>query len=204
MFLLIGITCAGCRSPYYADKGALLGGLTGAGVGAAIGEATNGKGAAGALVGSAVGAMTGTLIGEGLDEINAKNQAMIEERMGRAMVGAATIQDTVDMTQAGLSDDVIINYLRGNGLTGQLQANDLIYLKQEGVSDAVVRAMQELTNVAATMPVAVAPGPTPMIVEEHYHSSPPWFYRPHPRWGYHYRHGRPRRNNVSWGFSFGN
>ena len=197
--LWIALVLGGCRSPYYADKGAVVGGLTGAGVGAAIGEATSGEGAAGAIVGSAVGAMTGTLIGEGLDEINARNEALIEERMGRPMVGAATIQDTVAMTQAGLSDDVIVNYLRGNGLTGQLQASDLIHLKQQGVSDAVLGAMQEVTRPASVAPVAVAGAPPPVIVEEHYHGPPPWYYRPRPHWGYH-RH--PAHRPIRWGFSF--
>lgn len=187
---------AGCRSPYYADRGAAVGALTGAGVGAAIGSA-KGDTAPGAVIGTAVGALTGALIGEGLDEVNARNQALIEERLGRRIVGAATIQDTIAMSQAGLGDDVIINYLRGNGFTGQLSAQELIRLKQEGVRDAVIGAMQQTPPVVVMPPVSSSP---PVIVEEHYYGRPvppPFIYHRH------WPHSRPP-HRASWGFSYHN
>jgi hypothetical protein len=78
---------------------------------------------------------------------------------------------------------LIINQLRYRGLAAPLQANDVIYLQQQGVSERVIATMQA-TQVATVQtaqpvqPVAVpvypAPGPA-IIVEE--------------RWGprYHYR-----------------
>jgi len=195
--VLFAAACAGCQSPFYADRGALFGGLTGAGVGAAIGSAS-GKTGEGAVIGTAVGALTGAAVGSSLDEINAQNQALIEQRLGRRMVGAATINDTIAMTKAGLGDDVIITHLRTNGLAGVLTASDLIALKQAGVSDRVLQAMQESTAVPP--PVAMPVAQPPVIVQEHYYARP-WpepCYRPHP---WHYRHAH-RPPSWSWGFSY--
>ena len=88
--LLAAFGSAGCRSPYYADRGALFGGLTGAGVGALVGEA-NGNAGAGAVIGSAIGAVTGAAVGEGIDADLARSRAEIEARMGRQMQGAVTV-----------------------------------------------------------------------------------------------------------------
>ena len=96
----------GCRSPYYADRGALFGGLTGAGIGAIAGNAAGNTGA-GAVIGTAVGALAGAAVGENIDADLARSNAEIQARMGRQMQGAVTPQDVIAMTQAGLTDDVI-------------------------------------------------------------------------------------------------
>src|SRR5258708_32003966 len=72
----------GCNSPYHADRGALFGGLTGAGVGALVGHATGHTGA-GAAIGAGVGALTGAAVGSSLDDIEARNRAQIQARLGR-------------------------------------------------------------------------------------------------------------------------
>src|ERR1700674_110804 len=79
---LVVVTAAGCYSPYAADRGALLGGLTGAGVGAVVGNAV-GNTAAGALIGGGAGALTGGAIGQGFDAMEARNRAAIEAQLGR-------------------------------------------------------------------------------------------------------------------------
>ena len=105
--LLIPVCCylawfaAGCRSPYYADRGALFGGLTGAGVGAAIGDATGDAGA-GALVGSAIGAITGAAVGETIDADLARSRAEIESRMERD-----TFMSAEQAKEFGIVDEVI-------------------------------------------------------------------------------------------------
>lgn len=194
----------GCRSPYYADRGALFGGLTGAGVGAAIGDATGNAGA-GAVIGSAVGALTGAAVGETIDADLARSRAEIEARMGRQMQGAVTPQDVIAMTQAGLSDEVIITHIRANGVAQALAVNDLIGLRNVGVRDSVINAMQQTpprslppnslygAPNAVYAPAYAAPGP---VVVEHYYqpSGPPAMF--------HYHHHRPR-GRVSWGVAFG-
>jgi hypothetical protein len=60
--LFIVIALVGCRSPYYADRGAAAGGLAGAGVGALVGNAV-GSTVAGTAIGAGVGALTGVPLG---------------------------------------------------------------------------------------------------------------------------------------------
>ena len=186
------IAASGCNSPYYADRGALFGGLTGAGVGALVGNAVGHTGA-GAAIGAATGILAGSAVGGSLDDIEARNRAEIEARLGRPVAaGTVTIPDIVAMSQAGVAEDLIITHIQAHGYSGPLQANDLIYLQQQGVSPRVVQAMQ-----APPRPVVVqaAPMPPPVIVEEHYYD---------PYWGpprYYHHHHHHRRPRVSYGVS---
>ncbi len=192
----VAVVAAGCRSPYYADRGALVGGLTGAGVGALIGE-HNGNAGAGALIGTAVGTLAGAAIGDTIDAEVARNQALVEQRMGRRMAAAVSLNDVVAMSQAGLSDDVISTHIRAYGVAQPPQSQDLIWLKNQGVSDAVIKTLQQ------TPPPQVITGPPPgrpVIIEEHYYGPPyppPYYYHSH---HHHPRYCRPP--GVSWGFSY--
>lgn len=189
--------CNGCRSPYYADQGAGLGAVTGALAGAAIGE-HNGNPLAGALIGAAGGGLAGAAIGDAIDADVARNQAIIDQRMGRQMAAAANIPDVISMTRAGLSDDVIVTHIRARGVAQAPNANDLITLRNAGVSDPVIRAMQEAPSPTASPPVVYAPRPRPVIVEEYYYAPPP------PRWVRHHHHHHPPvcDPHFEWGFSF--
>jgi hypothetical protein len=193
VFVPIVLLAAGCRSPYYADRGAALGGLTGAVAGAAIGD-HNGEAAAGALIGGAVGALTGAAIGDSMDQEVARSQAIIQQRMGRQIVGAVTIPDVVAMTQAGLGDSVIVTHIHANGVGQRPQAGDLIYLKNQGVSEAVINAMQQTPPPQI---ISAPPPVQPVIVEEYYYGRP----YPSPYWHHHHHHRRP---GVRWGFTYHN
>lgn len=184
---------AGCASPYASDRLAATGGLAGAGIGAAIGAAT-GKPAAGALIGAALGTVTGAAVGSEMDAQSAQNRAYIEHRLGRQMAGAVQIHDVMAMSQAGLSDEVIITHIQAVGVAQALTPNDLIVLKHNGVSDVVINVMQQ----PPPPPVVAAQSPPPVIVEEHYWGPPP----PPPPW--HYRHCRPPRPGVRLGVTFHN
>jgi hypothetical protein len=158
------------------------------------------------MIGSAVGALSGAATGSALDDIEARNQAMIQQQLGRPLVGAATLEDTVSLSQAGLSDEVVIQHLRAQGFSGTLTSHDLIALKQQGVSERVISVLQELSRSGrpVVQASAVGPVPPPVIVEEHYHGPPIWYGWRSP---YPYRHWRgPRHNHpgVRWGLSFGN
>lgn len=188
---------SGCMSPYRSDRGALAGGLAGAGVGALVGNAV-GKTGPGAAIGAGVGALSGALIGNGLDEIEARNRAEIEARLGHPVAaGAVSIGDVVEMSRAGVAEEVIINHLRSRGFAQPLEAADLIRLQQEGVSSRVVAAMQAPpTVVRAASPPPMGP---PVIVEEHVVAPVPVWGPPYPCYrSWHPRHG------VSWGVSVSN
>ena len=197
--LILTLSAVGCCSPYHADRGALFGGLLGAGTGAVIGNALDNPGA-GAAIGAGVGALTGAAVGQELDEMEARNRAMIAQQLGHQVAaGAVGIQDVVAMTQAGVNDELIVNHIRAHGVAAPLQASDLIHLQQQGVSTRVVSAMQNPPPRPAR-PVVVQGGPPPVVVQE-YHYGPPIWGPPRPRYYHRPRRARP---GTSWGVSIGN
>lgn len=201
--LLLCLALLGCRSPYYADKGAALGGLGGAGLGAAIGS-NSGNTAEGAIVGAALGAVTGAIVGDAVDADVARNNAEIQARMGRQMSGAVTTTDVVAMSQSGLSEEVIATHIRANGVAQRPQAGELITLKNQGVSDRIINAMQTAPT-AGQMQVAtpVYGAPTPVVVEEYYGPPPVVYMPPRPIY-YHPRHcyPPPPPHRVGWSVGF--
>jgi len=178
--LLICISFAGCRSPYYADRGAGIGALAGAGAGALIGDATGGNAGSGALIGAGLGALTGAVVGSEMDTLAAQNRAAIAAQMGRQVqAGAANVQEVISMSKAGVDPRLIQNYVRTSGVAAPLAASDVIYLHNQGVSTDVIQVMQ---NPPARSPAFVA-GRRPVIVGEHFYG-PPACYDPH--FGYHH------------------
>ena len=140
--LLLAVAATGCTSPYHSDQGALFGGLLGAGTGAVVGHALGSTGT-GAAIGAGVGALSGAAIGNGMDETEARNRAMIEQRLGRQIAaGAVSVQDVVAMVHARVDEEIIVNHIRTHGVGTSLQAADLIYLQQQGVSPRVIETMQ--------------------------------------------------------------
>jgi hypothetical protein len=194
--VFVSVCClfaVGCASPYRSDRGALFGGLGGAGVGAIVGNAV-GNPAAGAAIGAGVGAVSGAAIGGALDDIEARNRAEIAARMGRPVAaGAVTNDDVIAMTRAGVAEENIVTHIRSHGLVAPLQASDLVFLSQQGVSPRVIQTMQQPPQMAG-QPVIVR-GASPVIVEEY---GPPVFWGPPP-----YPHCH-RRGGVSWGVAVGN
>jgi hypothetical protein len=196
---LLAVALAGCRSPYYADRGALLGGLTGAGVGALVGDAL-GETAGGAVIGAGIGALTGGTIGGALDDIEARNRAEIAAQLGRPVAqGQANIGEVVSMTRAGVDPRLIANYVNNSGMAQPPSAQDVIYLTQQGVSPDVIQAMQ--SPRVAQAPVHVAPPTTPVIIEEHHYGSP-WWPAHHFDFHHHHHHRHHGHGRVGWGISF--
>ncbi|MCA9100663.1 MAG: hypothetical protein KDA63_05925, partial [Planctomycetales bacterium] len=110
--------------------------------------------------------------------------------------GSVTLGDVINMSKAGVDDQLIANHIRANGYAGPLTSNDLITLQQQGVGTTVVEAIQQSPRpqVVAAVPAA----PVPVVVEEFYYPPPIWgpvCYPPR-----HYHHGP----NVSWGVSVSN
>jgi hypothetical protein len=185
----------GCASPFYADRGALAGGVGGAGVGALVGEAS-GNPLAGALVGAGVGTLAGAAIGSGLDEVQAKNQAMIAAQMGRPLPpGAVRINDVLAMSRAQIDEDLIINQIRSHGVAAPPTAGDVILLSQQGVSKRVIEAMQAPPS-GAVAPVVLPPG-APVLVDQRFVGPPPYPYPyyppPPPAYGIGFSYGVGRR-----------
>ncbi len=199
LVLLIPVVVAtGCASPYHADRGAATGGLLGATAGAIIGH-QSGHTLGGAVLGGAVGALAGNAIGSGMDEVEARNRAEIEARLGRQVApGAVTVDDIIAMTRAGVDEEVIAQYVSYRGMAHPVHAPEMIRMQQEGVGKTVMQAAQR-------PPIQRAPArvsqPT-YIVEEHCWGAP-GYYHPYPRhyYGHHHYQPRYRRPHVGWGVS---
>lgn len=192
MLAILGVTF-GCASPYHADRGALFGGLLGAGTGAIIGNAV-GDPLAGAAIGTGVGALSGAAIGAGMDEVEAKNRAEIQAQLGQQVAAnAVTMHDVIQMTQAGVDEQLIVNHIQAHGSAQPLTPGDLITLKQSGVSPNVIQQLQNTPPRVVTrgVPVRYAPH-RPVVVEEVYYDHPHYYY---PRY-----HHAPA---VAWEFTYG-
>ncbi len=51
------------------------------------------------------------------------------------------VGDIVKLTRAQVSEEVTLNYIRNSGTIYNLQPKDIVYLRNEGVSDRVINAM---------------------------------------------------------------
>lgn len=184
---------SGCASNTRGQNGALIGGLGGAGLGAIAGNQVGHPGA-GAVIGGLAGAVTGGVIGDEIDQVEARNRAEIEARLGRpVLAGAVSPEQVIEMTQRGVHEDVIAQHVRSHGTSRPLSAGDLITLTDAHVSDKVIRSMQEPAAVRIVSGPPVVAAPPPVIVERYYD---PWCWGPH----YHHHH---RRHHHHPGYSVG-
>ncbi len=78
---------------------------------------------------------------------------------------SADVQEIVKLSQSKMSDEVIINYIKNSNKTYRLNADDLLYLSGQGVSQAVIGALQKSSpgsqiqspgSPASTLPVQVS------------------------------------------------
>ena len=187
---------ASAQQPSERRRLGILGGLAGAAIGAAVGE-DDGDAVPGALIGGTIGLVTGAAAGNSIDQQNyyrQQQQAAIAQQQARAV----TMSDVVSMTHAGLGDAVIINHIQTHGMAHHVSANDLIILKQQGVSDNVLSTMQAVYQPQRT---TVVREPAPIVVREHYytHPTPAWWYHSH----YHHHHRHHHRPHGSIHFRIG-
>lgn len=194
---------APASAQFHTQRGAVLGGLTGAAAGAAIGH-QNGETAEGALIGSAIGLFSGALIGNSVDAEQSR-QRYVEQQYLAQNARAVTVSEVLSMTKNGVSDGVIINHINQHGVQQRLEVSDVILLHQQGVSEPVLTALQRAPIGGS--PVYVAPPrayPAPVIVQEYHYVRPtypvygPRYYRPH-----HPHHGHYHSPGVSFGLSVG-
>ena len=66
------------------------------------------------------------------------------------------VPQIIQLAQAKVSDDTIINYIHNSGNTYGLDAAQIIYLRQQGVSDNVINAMINQPKVAGSQPAPQA------------------------------------------------
>ena len=115
--------------------------LTGGAIGGTVGGLSGG--APGALIGSAAGVIAGGLIGAALDEqdrkVMEKSSPRTVDRMDRG--DPLTINDVIKLSQGGVSDSTILEYMRDTGSTYSLSQAQIRRLQDAGVSQRVINYM---------------------------------------------------------------
>lgn len=190
--------------PDYYRNNTLEGTVAGGAVGAITGALLGGKHdrGAGALIGAGVGALTGNVLGRSKDAADQRHAAAgvaaVAYANQQVAAQAVTNYDLVRMTQAGMSEDLIVSTMRARGARLDLSPEGLIALKQSGVKDRVLLAAQELRGGALPPPtpltsVVAEPYPAAVLVAPAPYSAPVYApcYYPAPCYGgrfyYHYR-----------------
>src|SRR5439155_455635 len=72
------------------------------------------------------------------------------------------VADVVKLSRARVSEDVILTYVQNSGTVYNLGPQDIVYLRDQGVTDRVINTMQDQRKKAAeataqTAPTGVAP-----------------------------------------------
>ncbi len=134
---------SGCSSMSDTEKGVLGGGAIGAVCGTIVGAAFHRPGL-GAAIGGGTGAVAGGLIGHDSDVV--KKKAAEAEAAQAMQNGPLGLTDIAQMAQQHISDMVIIEQIRSTGSIYHLAPADIAWLKENGVSDAVVLEMQSTAN----------------------------------------------------------
>lgn len=136
--LLAIVILAGCETK--TETGALVGGAIGVGAGAIIGQDIGG-----AAVGGAVGALAGGAIGYAMEKQDRKTmEKKAPDTLNKIDRGEQlSIRDVEKMSSAGINDDVIINQIKATNSVFYLSADDIVELKNAGVSQHVINYMIE-------------------------------------------------------------
>ena len=130
----------GCQNTQTrATEGGIIGTVLGAGVGYVIGK-QSGHGAEGAGIGAGVGLLSGAAIGSQINKPGAGQQGTGSTQ--GLSVNQMSIQQIVDLSKQGVNEAVIIDKIRLSNSRFSLSADDIAYLQQQGLSQAVISAMQ--------------------------------------------------------------
>src|SRR5688572_4373694 len=69
----------------------------------------------------------------------------------------ATKEDLKKLAKAGISEDVILVYIKANGFQGKPTSDDLVELKEAGLSDRILTGLLSPAEAPAPAPAPVAP-----------------------------------------------
>jgi hypothetical protein len=143
--LLLTTGCQNTKT--HAVEGGVIGGILGAGAGYGIGTAAGHHGAEGAAIGAVAGALGGALIGGQMNKANKDTQGAAGTQAANS--NQMSLQQIVDLSKQGVNDAVIIDKIGLSNSRFNLTPADIDYLKQQGVSQKVIDAMQATGAPAA-------------------------------------------------------
>jgi len=133
ILIFVFVVCGCQTNKTRVAEGAGIGGVVGAVAGGILGY-QSGHPLQGAAIGGAVGAGAGAIVG-----VQIKKPA--QDTQSQAPV-QLTIQQIVDLTKQGVSSDEIISKIKTANPQYSLTADDIGYLRKQGVSQRVIETMQ--------------------------------------------------------------
>jgi len=71
------------------------------------------------------------------------------------------LQEVVKLAQAHMGDDVILAYIKNSGASYALTADDILYLKAQGVSQTVIATLLQAKPAGTPVPAGSTPPPPP-------------------------------------------
>ena len=145
--LAMSLMLFGCETK--AQTGALVGTGAGAGLGAIIGH-QSGHAGAGALIGGAVGAGGGYIVGNEMDKKDQRERDRAYDRSTQdrryeeapAAAGGVSRNDVITWTKQGMKDEIIIDRIERSRAVFRLTAADENDLRDNSVSEDVIRTMK--------------------------------------------------------------
>jgi hypothetical protein len=85
-------------------------------------------------------------------------------------------QDVLKLTRAKVSEDIVVTYVENSGTVYGLRADDIVFLRDQGVSDRVIAAMinqsKHLAETAPIQPMQPAPGYQPQPPQDYSYPQP--------------------------------
>lgn len=191
------LSVCGCSANSHAERGTAVGGATGAVAGTMIGAQTGNAGK-GAVIGTMAGMVAGNLIGQDMDQQEIAQEKYYTEAYASAEARAVTISQLLELSDAGVADDVIIATIRQNGVREQLSTEDIITLTRRNVSSDVIKAYQ--TPPARELPPSRRVSRDPVIIQRSFHQPA---YRNSSNAGIYYRQPLPH-GRAQWGVTIQN
>jgi outer membrane lipoprotein SlyB len=140
-YLVVGLmltASVGCSGMNNTQSGAVEGGVVGGVLGTLVGAAFHNP-LAGAAIGAGGGALLGATAGAQQDKRDDQVKAAVAQQQAQMM----TLTDIVSMTQQHVPDQTIINQINTTYSNFNLTSEEIIYLRQQGVSDTVITVMQQ-------------------------------------------------------------
>ncbi len=152
----IALLAVGCQaSQNRAVEGGIIGGLLGGAAGGIIGH-QSGHGGEGAAIGVAAGAVTGAIVGSQIPKQGQPQPVTTTSATTSAPTATPqtiqanqaanpnqmSLQQILDFTKQGVNENVIVDKIRLTNSKFNLSPSDVDSLKQQGVSQKVIDAMQ--------------------------------------------------------------
>jgi hypothetical protein len=160
----------GCSTMSNTGEGMVGGGFIGGLFGAILGAAA-GRPLEGAAIGAGIGATAGGVAGAAEDRRERRDTRAVAAAMQR---GQDELSAVAEMTSKGVSTEIILNHVRNSGAIFNLTPEQITWLKQNNVSDAVITQMQYQTGEMRVRPYGgYVVQPAPVMVYEPMPPPPP-------------------------------